>query len=313
MTTEQPKFDPMNSEYKKTSDLPEKERWEFEDVENGFIKKWVSEYHEIWEAEAKKANENRSVLKKLFSIDKQTAMDVAYDYAKKEDRDREKEKQDKKEELKNSQAFLEKEMLKVFADIIPKLLPYIKAGCFESIVSEEESGRLPAETIKRILEKIYQKIGNNKNIEIFPLPSKRGLSGNATYKGKTWAEYAKEAESWFMEEKMGKGVLYITEYVSHGTCFTKSYNCLADATGKAESAGKQIPDIYCFVTMGGQTLDDLHDYWQNHFRHDSLNSSTSQIFLRGEGTDSSNWYHLNRTNNELAEKVSDKIVEQFIQ
>lgn len=233
-------FNPHDSKYKKISDLPNEEQENFVDVDGGFVRKEVLKADEEWQEEARKANEGRSIFKKIFFLDKQTALDIAQEYAKQEDSDR------------TDFLSIEEQITRSFTHIMKDLRPLIEQGVIpiDSIISEERSGRLPSEIMKILVEKIYKKMGLNKRLEILPLAIDRG----SRYRG---MDEENEIFSKYIDEnRLGHGVLYVTEYIDGGTTIRGAIDLILKNVESARKSGKDIPDFYCFASMGGSSFEE---------------------------------------------------------
>jgi hypothetical protein len=234
-------FNPHDPKYKKVLDLPKEEQENFVDVDGGFVRKEVLKADEGWQEEARKANEGRSIFKKIFFLDKQTALDIAQEYAKQEDSDR------------TDFLSIEEQITRSFTHIMKDLRPLIEQGeiPIDSIISEERSGRLPSEIMKILVGKIYKRLGINKKIEILPLSINRFNTKESGRLDETDEIFSKYID----ENRLGHGVLYVTEYIDGGTTIKAAIELILKNVESARKSGKNIPLFYCFASIGGTSFE----------------------------------------------------------
>ena len=154
-------FNPDNTQHKKVEDLPVEHQKDFINIEGGFVRKEAWESFLYWEEKAKESNERRNIFKKIFKLDKKTFLDFAHKDANKE-----------YEKIRDVEVVEEKMMIDSFEKILPKLYPFIENHSFDAIISEEKSGRFPAEVFKNFINKVYQQ-KSEKPIDLYPIEAGR--------------------------------------------------------------------------------------------------------------------------------------------
>lgn len=190
----------------------------------GYVRRSALEAYEGWEQLAQEANEGRSVFKKVFLIDKKSAMDFAREEADKEEKERAKENEKKlklNEEKETLTRALSDSFDAIFFDAGDS--PYLEGfqklvfeGHIDTIFSEDKSGRIPALICKKFLNAIYTEEGKDKT-RAFSMPI--GKLGSYDY-NKRYQEDVDFVASKISEladkNILGTNILYVTDFVSGG-------------------------------------------------------------------------------------------------
>ncbi len=292
-------FDPSDQKYKKVEDLPEEYQADFVNLgDGGFVRKEAWENYQFWKREAKEANKGRSVFKKVFLLDRKTFLDFAY------------EKAWRGSDVEVT-ASIEDQMTRAFKHMLPRLFPFIENHAFEAVISEENSGRFPAEVFRSFINKVYRARGA-KTISLYPIEAGSELCGSDYGPGgKIEKQVLIPLERLLRNKDLGKGFLYVTEYVASGKTTEIVTNCFDMVIEKMEKEGddENLPDIYCFATVAGIA---------GPYRDQSRSSSDGRRrydFMHG-GYNQNDYYYehkRHRTNVSLMEKTSERFFELYNQ
>lgn len=274
------RFNLHNPEYKTVEDLPEERRREFvnipEEEGGGFVRAEAMKAYEWWQQKAAEVNQTEEEKKrnseeeyqkksffgkffhKIYLVDKAISLDFArqeaeVDFAE----DREYREDEDIASLKNL-------LLNGFLNIFIMsdgnkatelgmnrpggILDFIKQGLFNSVISEDKSGRLPAEVMQKFINKIYKGYGRDE-IKLFPMKLSRADARNGEHVRRLIRDFTELAQS----GELGN-YIYVTEYVYHGGTIEKALHILAESSRVSGTESGVV-----FVTLGGGNNSDMRN------------------------------------------------------
>jgi hypothetical protein len=233
------KFDPSNPKYKRIEDLPREETPNFREVKRGFVRKEAIDAYEEWE---RKLKENPK-FEHVFSIPKKAVLALAQEEAR-------------KLEEGEDESWLENRLKSGFETIFryggKKIADCIDNHTFDSVISEDNSARVPAEIMQRAINKIYRE-NKQSEIPIIPFKPGRGIygAGNAE----------PNLEKALKEGTLGDGILYVTETIAEGDTVDEMSE-IFDAVFKRNPELK-IPKFYGFLNLGEAPFVDHNREYNN--------------------------------------------------
>lgn len=282
------KFNPHNLKYKRVEDLPEERRKEYanisEDEGGGFVRAEALKAYEWWQEKAAEVNRKEEERKiadeeeyrkkswlgqffhQIYLPDKATFLDFAREEA---DEDFTKERAYRENKDISS---LKKFLINGFSNIFNRGSNYFMEGAFDrklprgflglvnqglihSVVSEDRSGRLPAEVMQKFINKIYKMHGRNE-IELLPMKLSRADAKDEAHVRSLIREFTEIAKN----GRLGSFV-YVTEYVQHGITIETGLDVLSQSARNAElsddfgavlvTLGGHIPGVHNLVLEGG--------------------------------------------------------------
>lgn len=228
-----------------------------QELGGGYVKRSALEAYEGWEQLAKEANEGRSVFKKIFLVDKKSAMDFARVEADKEENERTKENERK---LKLN---AEKEtLIRVLSESFDNIFfdagdsPYLEGfqklvfeGHIDTIFSEDKSGRIPALICKKFLNAVYEEEGKNR-VRGFSMPIGRVESYKYTKRCQEDIDFVASKLSELADKNiLGTNILYVTDFVAGGGTAKRFLDAVRQVSFREE---KNVWASYLLVTLGSR-------------------------------------------------------------
>lgn len=218
MSVAQPEQLEKKEEPKTESDFVELPK----ELGSGQVRRSALEAYEQWENLAKEANEGRSFFKKVFLIDKRSAMDFAREEANTEDKERTQESEKKSklnEEKETFIRFLSESFDNIFFDAGDS--PYLDGfqklvfeDHIDTIFSEDRAGRISALICKKFLNSVYEEESKNK-VRAFSMPIGRLESYEYTKRNREDVDFVASKISKLIDKNiLGANILYVTDYVS---------------------------------------------------------------------------------------------------
>jgi hypothetical protein len=242
------KFNPHHKEYKKIEHLPSEEQENFVNFDNGFVEKEAMDSYNSWQNEAALANEGRSKFKKIFFPKKETYHEFMIRDAEIENRKYQYEA--RREDRQKMFNVLKEELIKFSQD----LAPIVNKHGINLIISEDKSGRFPAEILQAAINKIYEKKGEPKIGLIGADIGYSALEGSgATKENIEQANVLKQKISEFaIDGTLEKGLLYVTEWVSTGNSLKVALRAIDSILKEMSRTGVVNIEFFGIYTMGGK-------------------------------------------------------------
>ncbi len=223
-------FNPLDERYEQVEDLPEAERTKYTDTpEGGFVLSSAMENYDKWAKRAKEANDGRSLWKKVLMMNRSSALGFAQAEAN---------QISQRGEV--TEQFIEDTFIHILHENKNELQELIDGHLIDSIISEDYSGRFPAEILQKTINTIYLQ-RNQSEVPLVPLHSSRGMKQK---------EVDETAQKIIASESLGRGALYVTDFVASGRSSERAFKALGKAIYDRKEQGLESPEFVAFITLG---------------------------------------------------------------
>lgn len=231
------------------------------EVGGGFVLREDLANVALWREKADRANEGRSLFKKVFLMSRVEEYELMRQNAITYLDTHRTEKEQRKEALISAERIVY-ESLDLLLSTNEEFRKLLTTHHIDSILIEDASGRFPALIVRKFLNLVYERA------ELPLVTAYSAPTGRHGPRGQLEASINRLAQ----RKLLGENILLVTDYISSGGTSTAVYRSVLKARNRKEDP----INLFAVVTMGGRKYGGLNAYFEEDLEKSMMSMSNAE-------------------------------------